>query len=166
MAERDKITAEKVKRSGIFDFKEVYQFAYRWLTGEDYDVNEEKYIEEVQTDAKKIEIKWVAEKKISDYFKIELKLEWRIVGMKDVEVERDGKRIKANSGTFEVKITGSLIKDYQSEWDVNPSYKFLRGIYEKWIIEGRIRQYEAKTFGEVEDLAEQIKAFLTVEGIK
>lgn len=166
MAEKDKITVEKVKRSGIFDFKDVYQFAYRWLTGEDYDVHEEKYIEEAQPDAKKIEIKWVAEKKISDYFKIELKLEWRIIGMKDVEVEQEGKRIKTNKGTFEVKITGTLIKDYEGTWDGNPTGKFLRGIYEKWIIEGRIRQYEAKVFGEVEDLAEQMKAYLTVEGLK
>jgi len=166
MVEKDKITEEKVKRSGIFDFKEIYQFVYRWLRDEDYDVEEKKYIEEVTGDSKKVEIKWEATKKITDYFKIELKLEWRIIGLVNVEVERNGKKVKMNNGSFEVKIIGTLIRDYQSSWDRNPTYKFFRGIYDKYIIIGVVKKYEIRVFKEVEDLAEQIKAFLTIEGMK
>ena len=166
MAEKDKITEEKVKRSGIFDFRETYQFVHRWLTEEDYDVEEERYVEEVTGDSKKVEIKWVATKKISDYFKNELKLGWRIIGLQNVEVEKNGQKIKMNKGSFEVKIIGSLIKDYEGNWDASPFMKFLRGIYDRWVIEGRIKQYENKVFGDVEELSEQIKAFLAVEGMK
>jgi len=166
MVEKDKITEEKVKRSGIFDFKELYQFVYRWLRNEDYDVEEKKYIEEVTGESKKVEIKWEATKKITDYFKIELKLEWRIIGLVNVEVERNGKRVKMNNGSFEVKITGTLIRDYQNSWDRNPTYKFFRGIYDRYIVIGTVKKYETKVFGEVEELSEQIKAFLTIEGMK
>jgi len=166
MTERDKVTEEKVKRSGIFDFKETYQFVHRWLTDEDYDVEEEKYLEEVTGDSKKVEIRWVATKKISDYFKNEIKLAWRVVGLQKVEVEKNGKREKMDKGSFEVKITGNLLKDYEGRWDSNPFMKFLRGVYDRFIIEGRIERYETKLFGDVEDLAEQIKGFLTVEGMK
>ncbi len=166
MVEKDKITEEKVKRSGIFDFKDTYQFAYRWLRDEDYDVEEKKYIEDVGADSKKVEIKWEATKKITDYFKIELKLDWRVLGLVNVEVEKDGKKIKTNKGGFELKISGTLIRDYQSSWDRNPMYKFLRGIYDKYIILGTVKKYEMKVFTEVETLAEEIKAFLTIEGMK
>lgn len=166
MAEKDKVAETKVKWSGLFDFKDVYQFAYRWLDEEDYFIEEKKYIEEVTGDSKKIEIVWIAQKKISDYFKYEQKLAWRILGMTTVEVEKNGKKIKMNKGSFEVKITSTLVKDYASTWETNPSMKFLRGIYDKFIIESRIKTYEIKCFKDGEELAEQLKAFLTIEGMK
>jgi hypothetical protein len=166
MAEKDKITETKVKWSGLFDFKEVYQFVYRWLDEEDYWIEERKYIEELSGDAKKVEILWVATKKVSDYFRYELKLLWRVVGMTTVEAERNGKKIKMNKGSFEVKITSTLIKDWAGTWEKNPFTKFLRETYEKFIVEGRVKQYEIKVFKDGEDLAEQIKAFLTLEGMK
>ena len=156
MSEKDKIIEQKVKRGGIFDFKEVYQFVYRWLNEEDYTVEERKYVEEVTGDAKKV----------SDYFKNEMKLNWRIIGLTNVEVEQDGKKIKMNKGNFELKITGNLVKDWGSTWEKNPFMKFLRGTYDKYIVEGRIKQYEIKLYGDVDELTEQIKAFLTVEGMK
>ena len=166
MSEEDKIIEQKVKRSGIFDFKEVYQFVYHWLNEEDYTVEERKYTEYVTGDSKKVEIKWVATKKVSDYFKNEMKLNWRIVDLTNVEVEQDGKKVKMNKGNFEVKITGNLVKDWSSTWEKNPFMKFLRGTYDKYIVEGRIKQYEIKLYGDVDELTEQIKAFLTVEGMK
>lgn len=164
--EKDKITETKVKRAGLFDFKELYQFVYRWLNEEGYDTDETKYIEEVTGDSKKVEILWEANKKITDYFKIYMKLAWRIIGLKSVEVEQNGKKVKMNTGVFEVKITGTLIRDYMGTWDNTPIMKFLRGVYDKYIIRATVEKYEVKVFGDTEDLAEQIKAFLTIEGMK
>ncbi|MBS3066957.1 hypothetical protein J4205_03960 [Candidatus Pacearchaeota archaeon] len=166
MAEKDKIISEKVKRSGIFNFKEVYQFVYRWFVDEGYDVEEQKYVETVTGDSKDIEIKWVATKKVSDYFKNEVKSEWRILGMVDVEVEREGKKMKANKGSFEVKFSGTLIKDYEGSWEKAPMMKFLRGVYDRYVIEARVKEREGKIIGDVEEILEQVKAFLTIEGMK
>jgi len=166
MVEKDEITKTKIKRSGIFDFKEVYQFVYRWLVEEEYDVDEKKYIEEVTGDSKKVEIGWEANKKITDYFRSQLKFSWRMLGLKTIEVERNGKKEKMNTGTFEVKISGWLHRDYMNTWDNTPVMKFLRGVYDKYIIRGTIERYEEKVFGDLNDLAEQIKAFLTIEGMK
>jgi hypothetical protein len=166
MAEKDKITETKVKYNGLFDFKEVYAFVYRWLTEEDYWIEEKKYIEEISGEAKKVEITWEAHKKVSDYFRYDLKLGWRIIGMTTVEVERNGKKVKINKGSFELKISAILIKDYQSTWESNPLMKFLRGIYDRFVIEGRIKQYEIKLDGDLNEIAEQLKAFLALEGMK
>ncbi|MFA6022706.1 MAG: hypothetical protein WC781_01315 [Candidatus Pacearchaeota archaeon] len=166
MAEKDKITESKVKYSGIFDFKEVYQFVYRWLDEEDYWIEEKKYIEEVSGDTKKVEIQWIASKKISDYFKFEHKLNWRIIGLTSIEVEKNGKKIKMNKGNFEIKIASTLVKDWEGTWEKQPYMKFLRGLYDRFLIEGRIKSYEIKCFLDGQDLAEQIKAFFAIEGMK
>lgn len=166
MAEKDKIITEKVKRSGIFNFKDVYQFTYRWFTDEDYDVEEQKYVETVSGDSKDIEIMWTATKKVSDYFKNEIKSTWRIIGMTDVDVEREGRKMKVNTGSFEVKFAGSLIKDYEGSWERSPMMKFLRGIYDRYVIEARVKDREVKIIKDVEEILEQVKAFLTIEGMK
>jgi len=162
MTERDKVTTQKIRRSGIFNFKDFYQFAYNWFIDEDYGLEEQKYAEEVTGDSKRVEIIWVAKKKISDYFKHEIKLYWNVVGLKNVEVEKDGKRVKMNDGSIEIKITGNLLKDYQSSWEGNPFSKFLRGVYEKFVIEGRIEAYEDKVSSTVTDFIKDMKGFLAI----
>ena len=166
MAEKDKISSQKVKRSGIFNFKDTYQFAYTLLKEQGYDITEGKYAEEITGDSKKISVSWIATKKISDYFKIELGIRWDIINLKSVEAEKDGKRIKTNEGSIEIGINGILVKDYDSKWDTSPFTKFLRGLYEKFIIEGRVSQYEGVVAEDVDNLAEQLKSFLTLEGLK
>src|SRR3989338_955621 len=108
MAEKDKVTEQKLKKSGLFDFKETYQFIYRLLDEDGYAVEETKYQETIKGEAKDVEFEWKAEKKISDYFQNEIKLKFRILGMKSVEVQRDSERVKINDGSFEVKISGTL----------------------------------------------------------
>ena len=164
--EKDKITETKVKYNGLFEFKELYQFVYRWLNDEDYWVEEKKYIEEVAGDTKKVEITWEAGKKVSDYFRYHLKLDWRIIGLTSVEVERNGKKVKINKGNCEIKISATLQKDWGSQWDKTPTMKFLRGVYDKFVIIERVKQYEGKLDGDLNSLAEQIKAFFAIEGMK
>jgi len=164
MVEKDKIIENKIKRKGLFDFKELYRFCYTWLADEGYFVEERKYTEKVKGNEKEIEIEWIAKKKISDYFRFTLKFNWRIIGMMPVEVEKNGKRIKMDQGDVEIKVSGILEKDYENRWEKTPFLKFLRGVYDKYIIRSRIEQYEDKIFGEVDEFVAQTKAFLTIEG--
>jgi len=166
MAEKDKVIENKLKRDGIFDFKETYKFIYRWLNEENYDISEDKYQETVAGDAKDIEIKWTATKKISDYFKFEIVLSWRILRLVNVEAEKDGRKLKMNKGSFELKVKGTVIKDYEGRWENRPAMKFLRGVYDRYVIRGRIEQYEDKLIKDVNDLIEETKSFLTIEGMK
>ena len=166
MAEKDKITTQKLKYKGTFDYSEVYKFMYDWLVEEEYVVEEQKYDEAILGDSKDVKITWMAEKKISDYFKNEIKLDFKILGLKDVEVEKEGKRIKINKGGFEVKIVGNLTKDWESTWENNPMMKFFRGIYDKYIIEGTIKEYSEVLVEDIEELIEETKAFLTISAKK
>jgi uncharacterized membrane protein len=68
-----------------------------------------------------------------------------------------------DSGDLEISFSAVLIKDYQSQWEDRASYKFLRGIYDKYIIRARVEQYEDKLVGETNELIKQVKSFLALE---
>lgn len=164
MVEVDKIYEGKVAHTGVFDFGSLYSFLYEWLTEENsYAVIEKKYSEKLKGDAKDIDIEWEGYRKINDYFRLKIKVVWRLLGLKNVEVEENGKKRKMNQGIVEVKMSGFLEKDYENKWEENPLMKFLRATYDKFIIKNRIEQYEDKITGDVDGTLAQVKSFLSLE---
>jgi hypothetical protein len=166
MSERDKICDGKINHDGIFDYKEVYRFMYTWLTDFDYFVEEKTYTEKAKPEGKEVEIHWIARRKISDYFRFVLKVDWNIFGMTTVEIVKDNIKIKANKGRIEIKVTAFLEKDYENRWENTAFLRFLRGVYDNFIIRQRIEDYEDKVAEELDELVAQTKAFLALEGIK
>lgn len=163
MVEIDTVYSGKVKHSGIFSFSELYEFLYDWVNDEGYKVKEKKYSEKILGDIKTVEIEWSVEKKISDYFKFQIKMQWLITGLKKIEVKKEDKKVTMNSGTVEIKFKAILQKDYEARWENNPFWKFWRGVYDKYIIRSRIDEYEDKIEEELLDLIAQTKAFLALE---
>ena len=161
MVELDKFLPEqKVRHVGIFDFKEVYRICYEWFINEGYDVAEKVYLERIQQKGKEIEINWVAVRKVSDYFRFRIESKWHILGLTDIEVEENGKKIKMNQGDLEIRFNVILEKDYKHQWENNNFFKGLRKIYDRYILKARILEYEKKLFLEMTSLANQVKAKL------
>ena len=167
MPEKDTIFSSKTKYQGIMDFQEFYKFCYNWLVDEvALNVIEEKYSEKIVGDAKNIDIIWVGTKKITDYFKEEIKVTFQILGLTKIEIIKEGKKIKTNNGSVEVKTKGTLIRDYEGKFETTSSKKFLRSIYEKWVIPSRILEFEEKIISDCNEFLSQAKAFLDIEGNK
>lgn len=165
MAEKEQIFSSKVKYRGLFNFSDTYKFAYDWLSEEKgFDLAETAYKEKIKGDSKDIEIEWKGSSKATDYFKFEIKVEMKIMGLSDVEVVQDGKKMKTNNGEIEVKIKGTLIRDYNGKFETTATQKFMRSIYEKWVIPSRIEEYEGKLIGMCDEFLAQMKAFLDLTG--
>jgi len=165
MSEKDPLLKTKIKHKGIFNFKETYNLVYDWLINEGYDLNEKQYKENVLPGgAKEIEIEWEAMRKVSDYFQFVIKVEYHIMGMTEVEVEIDGKKEKMNRGQFEFIIKSVLVKDHESRWENAPFFKFLRTLYDRYLIPSRIENYQGKLIGEVDEIVAQVKSFLNLQG--
>lgn len=165
MVEKVKLISEKVKYAGLGNFKTAYQFAYEWLKNEGYSTVEKSYEEKISGSAKEIKVEWNTSKELTDYFKSALTIKWEILGMTDVEVEVDGKREKMNKfAELKIEASGTLERDYNSKWESSPFNKFLRGVYNKYVIHERNKENEETIIGVVQKFKEEMKAFLDLTG--
>lgn len=164
MAEKDLVIKEKLEHSGIFDFKGLYGYAHSWLKEEGYGVTEDKYSESVTGNTRFIQVEWSISKKVSDYFKFEVSVKYEISGLTDVEVEIDGQRKKMNKGKVSIDFKGTLVTDHESKWESSPTNRFLRDVYNKFIIPSRISNMKDRLSGDVRSLKEDIKEFLDLTG--
>jgi hypothetical protein len=167
MPEKETIFSSRIKYNGIFSFKDIYKFCYDWLTEETgLDLVEEKYEEKLTGESKKIEVEWSGSKKMTDYFKFEAKIKFSIDNLTKVEINQGGAKIDTNKGSVKIEIKGNLIRDYEGKFETTAFKKFLRGIYEKWVIPSRIEHYEDKIIGSCDEFLNQTKAYLDLEGKK
>ena len=167
MVEKEKVFSSRINYEGIVNFQEFYKFCYDWLTKQvGLILMETSYVEKIKGDAKEISIDWIGEKAITDYFKFEIKIEFRIFGLKTLEIVKDGIKTTTNKGRVEMQIIGSIVKDYEGKFEKDAIRKFLRSIYEKWIIAPEVQQYAEDIFLECDEFAIQAKSFLDLEGKK
>ena len=128
-----------------------------------YDINEKSYKENIGPGgAKEIEIQWIAMRKISDYFRFRIRMVARFTQMVTVEIQREGVNVKRDKADMEIKFWCWLERDYENKWEQNPVTKFLRGVYDKYIVRSRIDFYEGKLVGEVNDFIDQMKSYLAL----
>jgi hypothetical protein len=167
MPERETIFSSDVKYGGVFSFKDFYQFCHEWLTEEiGLYVEEGTYQEKISGDSKSIEVEWKGSKKLSDYFKFETRISFVVGGLTNVEAVQEGIKIKTNRGSIKVSVKGDLVRDYQGKFEGTAFKKFMRSIYEKWVIPSVVEQMEGKVVGACDRFLGQAKAYLDLEGKK
>jgi len=162
MAQKKQVYKEKFKQTGYWNYKELYDLAFTWLKDNQYKLKEDLYNEKLSANGKEVIIMWTAEKKVTDYFKFQIKMEWHILGMKDAEVEIESKKVSTNKGEVEIVYKANIIKDYEKRWEDKPLWKFMRGIYERYIIRETIDEFEDDLEDEVKEMIKQMKAFLKI----
>ena len=145
MTEKDKLFSSKIKYNGILSFSDFYKFCYDWLIDETgLILSEDKYAEKLAGDSKNIDIEWNSFRNLTDYFRFEAKVVFKIIGLTNVEITQDNKKIKTNKGSVELSIKGVLARDYKGKFEKTAMQKFMRAIYEKWVIPARVEQFEEK----------------------
>ncbi len=165
MSSADQIYSSKIKYIGIFDFKDFYAFCYEWLSNEvPLIVAELDYQERIKGAAKELIIKWEGYNKVSDYFAFKVQVEFKLLGLTDIEINQGGKKIKTNQGEVGMKIKGFLVKDYEGRFEKSARSEFWKGVYEKWIIVQRVKQFEDKLAEKCDVFLGQAKAFLDLAG--
>ena len=165
MPEKESVFSSKMKYAGIFSFRDFYKFAYDWLKEEaSLKVIEDVYEEKIKGVEKEVLIKWTGAKKVTDFFKFQVEVEIKIKNLKEVEVLKEGIKVKTNDGRLTIEVEGILIKDYEGKFETSGFLKFLRGVYEKWIIPSRIDEFSDKLTDICNNFLLQSKEYLDLEG--
>lgn len=164
MAQKKQVYKETFKTTNYWKYSELYDMAFNWLKKNGYKIEENMYNEKLLSNGKEVIIRWTAEKKVTDYFKYQMILDWHILGLVDAEVEVDGKKVKTNKGEVEIIFKANIIKDYEKRWEDKPFWKFMRGVYEKYVIVETVDEFEDDLEDDVKDLIKAIKGFLRIPG--
>ena len=152
----------KLSYEGLFDLHELYSLINQWLKDKGFDLREARNQEHVKQSGKFIELELLPWKKIPHYARHVIRINIKILHLKDVVVEEDQKRIKVNKGTVNITMDGYLDTDYEDRWESRPFYFFIRTLFDKFVYRTYTTQYEELLLENVLQLQSTIKAFLNL----
>lgn len=163
MAEKKKIVDKlRLTYEGLFSVNELYLVIDKWFRDKGYDKREMKNVENVKPDGKYVEL-WIQPwKKITDYAKIEILIRMMMSEIKEVEVEKDGHKVRLNQGKVQFLFDGFLVTDYENKWEGKPTYVFIRTIFDKYIYKTYTSRFDSQVAEDVKHLNTTIKSFLNL----
>lgn len=156
MAEYDYVVRDiEVKKKGEYDLKELYTTLKDWLNEHGYDIIEKEYEDLLET-GKDLRIKWKAMKKLDDYTQFVIEVTIKVKDWKEVEAEAH----KLVSGNLEIKFESYFEKDYEERWELRPLQKFMRGVFDKFVLRSKWERLEKDLKEETFQLRDLSKQFL------
>ncbi len=162
MAERLTLKTEHINYTGLFEVKEVIAIIRQWAADTGYWVIDSQQNESIRPEGKYITLDWLIFKKFTDYAKSVFKLNFQFQGIKDVVVERDGKKVKLQEGKIIMDFEIILETDYEGRWESKPVYYVLRTIFEKYVYSPFISRFESSAKSDFDGLKNAIKSYLNI----
>jgi hypothetical protein len=152
----------KLKATSLFDMTELYKKLFKWFEVYGYDFWEKEFKDIDEPSGKHIEIFWEGRRKIDEYIMFVIEISYLILGMKDVEVEKGGIKLKTQKCALEFRISSYLLMDYDDKWSKTGFHKSIRNVYDKYVARERIDRLENELVGETNSMIEEIKAFMSL----
>ena len=101
-------------------------------------------------------------KKYTDYAKCEIKIRLVMSDIVEVEIEKDGSKLKLNKGKIKIVLDGLLTTDYENRWESKPMFYFIRTIFDKYFYKPFTVGYQNNVAGDTKELYSFLKAFLNL----
>jgi len=128
-----------IRYTGIFDFEGLYKAMVGYLKARRYWFHEDTYKHKPGGPfGKELEIKWIADKNVTEFYQHIITVFFHIWDLTDVEVIKNGKKTKMQKARMEIHIDSDLIVEYQDKWAKNKFTKALLDFYSKYIIKREI----------------------------
>ncbi len=156
------VPESEISYSGLFDFKELLRVIDRFFYKKGYTAHERMSEEHVYADGKQESVWKMPYKKITDYAKYVMDVRVNVNKMKDVVVEKKGKKVKLQEGELSVSFIGYFELDYEHRWEKKPVFYFLRALFDQFIYKSDIARFEEGLAGEVSELKGIVKNYLNL----
>ncbi len=152
----------KLNYNGLFDATGLYQYIDDWLREKGFDKREVRNREHVKPEGKFIELEMQPWKKITDYAQHTIRIEIRMMNLKEVEIQRDRHKVRLNKGKVVVTFDGFLITDYEHRWESRPLYFLMRTVFDKFIYRSYTSKFEDLLIETVNQLHTGVKSYLNL----
>ncbi len=143
-----------IKHKGYFDLSKLLNSIKDWFSEQEYDFHFTKHKYKIPSPAGiEQEIELFGERKINEYVKYTIKLTVRVFELKEVEMVKEGQKIKTNSGRLAIEIGGSMLFDYENRFGGSKTMQAVQDFYHKLVIKRTIEdQWEDDLFLKIVDL--------------
>ena len=163
MAERTVVIFDqRLTYTGLFSVAELYKIIDEFLWTKKWDKRENKNVETVTPEGKYIELDLEPWIKITDYVRLILKIRLYMSDIKEVEVTKDGRKMKLNQGKVQIIFDGYIETDYEHRWEQKPMLFFLRTLFDRYVFKSYMEKYAAKVTEDLNLLHTTIKSFLNL----
>ncbi len=153
----DYLTSKKgiiFRYNGTFDLDKMYKDTKSWFDDFNYDFDEKEYKEKRQAHGDEIKIDLLAERKVDDYAKFHINVNFLILNVKKLDK-------KNYIGDVKVNVVSYVELDYNNNWQYGKLKKYLFFIYNNILIKNKIENvYEEKLFTELASFENVIKQHL------
>ncbi|MBI2107228.1 hypothetical protein HYT57_04540 [Candidatus Woesearchaeota archaeon] len=157
MAETDYvISGIMIKKAGLIDLRETYRLMKEWFFQRRYDFIEKEYNDRDFEDGKNIFIKWSSEKKVDDYTKMIIDVTLRGAKLEDVKVGNKS----LLKGNVSILFESYVYKDYEDNWEKNPVSKFIREIFDKFLVKQHFDKIHKDLKAETYAIFDEVKKYL------
>jgi hypothetical protein len=158
------IDEARVKYKEVFDLKGLYTDMHDyvvengWASSSDKDFKEIFYHHKwLQGGMEEIRFWWRLDKEINSYYKYELDVNVRCIGIKRTEAVIDGKKFKTFTGEIEITVNPRVLADHKQEWRKHWLLKNFHRLFYKRIFFQEIDQKRRELNYEVSRFLEFLK---------
>ncbi len=149
-----------LKFKGLFEFSELIKSIRNWYENGKFHLVEKNY----KWKPGELEVEMEGDTKYNEYFKYKIKVWIRSWDIKDVDVVKNGEKLKLQEGRLAIEVTGDYELDWQKRFEGSAFLKAVRELYHKYIIKRVIDDwYEDISTGKLFSLASMIKEKLEFE---
>lgn len=152
----------RIRKKGTFDYKRVHGRISSFFLKMGYTFAETKHEEKEKDSGKEIKSEWSGFRKVTNYVKFKVSISILLRDYKEVTVEEDGRKMGTGLGRLEVTFNADMEKNYGKMFSERKGEftNFLKELYEKYLVEKKLKDYEDKLEAEVLGLYDDIKGMV------
>ena len=155
MAEEQQVIKVSINKQSIFKFKDFYDFYYNLVTSLGFDIFEDTFFRKGDNTA----FEWTCTKDVDDYTKYKIWSKCKVLKAKTVKVKREGIPETMEKADVSVVAKGKIVTDWQNRWGANPLTKFLKGLFDKYLLKSTFDSRKKEIIGIVNLIENELKSF-------
>ena len=154
---------KELKYTGLIDVKGLYRLLFSFFEDNDFYFYESRNEEQHFDDEKQILLKLEGNKKFAEFTRLVMEVEVYFTHLKEVFVEKEGKKVKMHQGTVLFKTDVVLMTDYFKTFEQNAFQFFLRTLMNKYVLKPYMDRHSKLCMKYYAGFEKRIKTFLNIE---
>lgn len=153
-----KLPATYIKHKGYLDASNLIRSIRGWFLKNRYDFHFPKQKYAGPAGSVEGEIEMYGERKMTEYVKFKISILIRLYDLKEVEIVKNGEKLKSSTGRAAIDISPIIFLDYRKRFGGNVILQALQDFYHRYVIKTTIDLiWESDIFLHVVDLAKLIR---------